>query len=199
MATNIPDRKNFIQAWVADLSKEVDDCWYRIIPIWFILFFGAAGVAGYFMPASFWVDAQGHLSGSSTSVYSAVLTLNGIIVALSWSAFAKIYEMIGAGHFSKFLQDNDVLEDYLFLVRYIHLAQVLTLIASALALFAAQYPQIPLTWHRALLIALLGFGAYSIRQAAEAVGVMQDLVRYRAMFDAAQSEVPPGKNGLRAV
>jgi len=188
---------NFVQAWIKDLSDEVNDRWYRIVPIWFALFFIPAGAAAYFIPVSFWVDKKGDLLGNASLVYSAILTLNGIIVALSWSAFGKIYEMIGAGRFSVFLQENAVLDAYLFLVRYVQVFQMLAMISSVSALLAAQFPQVPMVAQRALLAAMLGFAAYAIKQASSAVGVMQDLVRYRAAFDAADSQQPKGS--LRAV
>lgn len=184
---NRPDEPNFVQAWLKDLSDEVNDCWYRIIPVWFLLFFGAAGAAACFLPEEFWFNRSNQSVGNATVVYSAILTLNGIIVALSWSAFSKIYEMIGAGKFSEFLQRHNVLEGYLFLVRYVHFFQIVALSFSMIGLLAAQFDLIPIGWQRILFILLVGFGAYAVKEATKSVGVMQDLVRYRAIFDAAGS------------
>lgn len=190
---------NFVQAWIKDLSDEVNDAWYRIIPVWVLLFFGSATAAAYYMPSSFWVNRAGEVVDHATILYTAILTLNGIIVALSWSAFGKIYEMIGAGKFSAFLQKHEVLESYLFLVRYVNVAQMSALVVSMATLIAAQFPQVPLTAQRVLCALALGFGAYAIKQASTAVGVTEDLVRYRAKFDAEDGRSDDGRGGLRAV
>ena len=179
MATKI-DNPSFVKAWLTDLTEEIDDKWYRIIPIWFIVFFAIGAAVAYFLPSKFWDP----LRDTSTIVYTGLLTFNGIVLALSWSAFAKIYDIIGAGRFASFLRDGKVLNSYLFAVRYIHASQMLAMVSSIGALMLLQFSETPLIWQRVALGAMLGFGMYAIKQAASAVGIMQDLIHYRALFDA---------------
>lgn len=181
MANDLETR-SFVQAWLKDLSDEVADRWYRVIPIWICLFVFLGSVAAYFLPDEFWTSGE-----SATTVYTGVLTLNGILLALSWSAFSKIYDIIGAGNFSAFLRDNKVLDSYLFAVRYVHAAQMVALTASIAALLVAQYHDVPINWQRVICAVMLGLGAYAIKQAAMSVGIMQDLVRYKAVFDSSQT------------
>ena len=184
-----PDTPNFIQAWVKDLKDEVDDNWLRIFPIWIISFLFCGGIVGYYLPDSFWSRDR----DTATIVYTGILTFNGILLALSWSAFAKIYDMIGAGRFSAFLHDNGVLDSYLFLVRYVHASQMAAMVASIVTLLLVQFPDVALEWQRAACVVTLGLSAYGIKEASLAVGVMQDLVRYKAIYDA------EGRSNLRAV
>ena len=135
---------------------------------------------GYFLPDTFWSAER----DTAIVVYTGILTFNGILLALSWSAFAKIYETIGAGKFSAFLQENDALDSFLFAVRYVHVFQMVAMIASIATLLLALFPDVPLLWQRGACAIMLGLSAYAIKQASMAVGVMQDLVRYKAAFDA---------------
>jgi hypothetical protein len=87
------------------------------------------------MPKEFWPQRR----DNATVVYAAILTMNGIILALSWGAFAKIYETISAPNFSTFLKEHGALDKFLFFVAYVHLAQLLALIASAGGLIITQF------------------------------------------------------------
>lgn len=191
-----PESPNFVQAWIKDLSEEVNERWYNIIPSWLIACFVPSATCAYYLSPNFWNEHHG-IAGNATVVFSAFLTLNGIIVALSWSAFGKIYEMIGEGNFSKFLHDEGALEPFLFLVRYVHVFQMVALVVSGFALVAAQFDQFPIAGQRVSFAVAFGFGAYAIKQASTAVGVMQDLVRYKAIYEAAQPQLQ--RNGLKVV
>jgi hypothetical protein len=182
-----PESHPFLKAWLRYLSDGLDDGWYNIVPLWPILFLLIGGVVGFFMPDDFWTWRR----DNATVVYAAILTMNGIVLALSWSAFAKIYESIGAPKFSTFLEEHGALETFLFFVSYAHGSQIAALSISAIALIAAQFDEIGVRWQRFALAATIGFGIYAIKQAAGSVTVMHDLIRYRAIFDADR-----GSNGI---
>jgi len=154
-----PERYQFLKSWLQDLSDSLDDGWYNIIPFWLLLCIFIGGTTAYFMPDDFWTRRRDNAS----VVYAAILTMNGIILALSWGAFAKIYETIGTPHFSTFLKENGVLDKFLFFV---------------------SFEDADLRWQRVALGATIGFGMYAVKQAAGSVTVMHDLIRYRAIFDA---------------
>jgi hypothetical protein len=174
------ERHPFLKSWLRDLSESLDDGWYNIIPSWLLLFILIGGVVAYFMSDSFWTLRR----DNATVVYAAILTMNGIILALSWSAFANIYESIGAPKFSTFLEEQGALEKFLFFVSYAHVSQIVALSASAIALISTQFEEFDLRWQRLALAMTIGFGIYAIKQAAGSVIVMHDLIRYRAIFDA---------------
>jgi hypothetical protein len=174
------EKHQFLKSWLKDLSDGLDDGWYNIIPFWILIFLLIGLAVAYFMPDNFWTTRR----DNATVVYAAILTMNGIILALTWSAFAKIYENIGAPKFSTFLQEHGALEKFLFFVSYTHMTQILALSISAIALIVTQFEGVGLWWHRSAMVATIGFGIYAIKQAAGSVTVMHDLIRYRAIFDA---------------
>ena len=178
MANEI-ESPNFVQAWLKDLTEEVNDRWYRIIPIWFAIFFACGGIVSYFLPEAFWSQER----DTATIVYTGILTFNGILLALSWSAFAKIYEMVGAGRFAAFLREHDHLDSYLFAVRYVHASQMTATVFSMTALVLVQLPELHVNWQRVMCAIVLGMSGYAIKEASLAVGIMQDLIRYKAIFD----------------
>jgi hypothetical protein len=175
-----PERHPFLKWWLQDLSESLDDGWYNIIPSWLLLFLVIGGAVAFLMPDNFWTWRR----DNATVVYAAILTMNGIILALSWGAFAKIYETIGAPRFSAFLKEQGVLEKFLFFVSYVHISQIIALSLSAITLIVTQFEDIDLRWQRFAMGITIGFGIYAIKQAAGSVTVMHDLIRYRAIFDA---------------
>ncbi|NJM51598.1 MAG: hypothetical protein HC843_12620 [Sphingomonadales bacterium] len=59
-------------------------------------------IAG-FVPNSFWLNKN---LGSSLAVYGGILAFNGLLLAIGWGAFSKIYEIIGTTDFSTFCGDH---------------------------------------------------------------------------------------------
>jgi hypothetical protein len=175
-----PERHRFLKSWLQDISEELDNGWYRIVPWSLLIFAGIAGAVAFYIPADFWAKHR----DNTTVFYGAVLTMNGIILALSWGAFGKIYETIGAPGFSTFLQQNAALEKFLFFVSHVHFTQIIALLTSAIALVITQFEDIELIWQRIALGATIALAAYAIKKAAGAVTVMHTLIRYRAEFDA---------------
>src|ERR1700730_2250276 len=142
-----PDSISFLKSWLQDLSEEIDDGWYKIIPLWLLSFVAVGCIISFYMPKEFWMQRR----DNATVVYAAILTMNGIILALSWGAFAKIYETISAPNFSTFLKEHGALDKFLFFVSYVHLAQLLALVTSSGALIVTQFDPIDLSWQRAAL------------------------------------------------
>jgi hypothetical protein len=174
------DSPSFLKSWLQDLSEEIDEGRYKIIPFWILSFVAVGLIVSLYMPKEFWTQRR----DNATVVYAAILTMNGIILALSWGAFAKIYETISAPNFSTFLKEHGALDKFLFFVAYVHLAQLLALIASAGGLIITQFDTIGLFWQRIALATTIGLGSYAVKQAAGSVTVMHDLIRYRTIFDA---------------
>jgi hypothetical protein len=175
-----PERHPFLQAWLQEISESLNEGWYRVVPWWLLIFVAVGGAVAYFMPEDFWLKHR----DNGTVFYGAILTMNGIILALSWGAFAKIYETIGAPNFSTFLQQSGVLERFLFFVSHVHFTQLVALIASAAGLIVTQFESIDTLWQRVALAATIALGAYAVKTAGGSVTVMHMLIRYRADFDA---------------
>ena len=165
-----------------------------LIPYWMIASAGSAGWLVYELPATFW---DGTKLDVAISVLSGLLTFNGIILALCWSAFGKIYEIIGAGAFCAHLRKHNILNHYLHFVSWCHAAQVAAICSSAFALFALWLPfQV---W---VMQCAVGFAtatsAYAVIQGISTSSAMQDLIWRKSEYDeleAAKAKVAPVKNG----
>lgn len=139
----------------------------------------SAGVS-YFVPDKFWADAKWDVA---TAVYTGVLTLNGLILALSWSAFSRIYESISATKFCSFLRKNDLLNKYIVSISFIHGLQLLAVVLSAVGLVSVLIDVKYLILDRLFFSAMLFGSIYAIYQAASAVSIMNDLLWQKSIFD----------------
>ena len=152
---------------------------FDLVPYWIAL----SGAVGFFaarsLPLSFW---NGEKLDVAVSVMSGLLTFNGIILALCWSAFGKIYEIIGAGSFCAHLRKQHLLNHYLFFVVWCHIAQVAAICLTALALFALWLP-LELWAVKSLVGLAIAASAYALRQGVATSSVMQDLIWQKSEFD----------------
>jgi hypothetical protein len=136
--------------------------------------------AAYLMPARLWLDEHWE---TSTTVYTAILTINGLILALSWSAFSKIFETISAPKFCSFLRRNNLLNKYIVTVSFVHALQIFAVVASAIGL-ALIVVDVGYIWVDRVVFGVMVFASvYAIAQATDAVGLMKDLIWQKSIFD----------------
>ncbi len=170
---------SLLEAWLMNLREEGA---ISLVPYWMI---GAGAVGAsiaWSLPSTFW---DGQKPEVPFAALSGVLTLNGLILALSWSAFSKIYEVVGAGQFCNFLRRNQLLNHYLLFVSYAHSAQIVAIAASAFALFSVALPFLPWVMKAAVAVSI-ATTAYAIKQGVGASMVMNDLIWQKSEFDSAQ-------------
>jgi hypothetical protein len=140
-----------------------------LIPYWIIISAMLGALAARYLPPEFWswerIDA-------AVGAMSGLLTFNGIVLALCWSAFGKVYEIVGAGAFCT----------HLSFVRWCHLAQVLAIMFTAFALASLWMP-LDLWFKKAAVGAAIGFSIYAVRQGYATSEVMQDLIWRKSEFD----------------
>lgn len=171
--------KSLLDSWQLSLSQGRES---DLIPYWILASVGVGSAIAYYLPATFWDGTQ---RDTAVSVLSGILTFNGIVLALCWSAFGKVYEIIGATAFCAHLRKHNLLSHYLVFVGYCHAAQVLAISFTAFALFAMWLPLE--TWLvKCVLAASVAATAYAVRQGVATSSVMQDLIWSKAEFDAAQ-------------
>lgn len=187
-------RPSFIDSWLTDLQEDYRRYGKRkLVPWMLLLCLTMGGVVAYLLPSEqFW--SRPDLSGV---MLSAILTVNGLFLALSWSSFAKIYEIAAAPKLASFLRRHGLLRDYIFLVNYIHATQIAALIFSATTLIFcfATLPTnieafVPVILLRRLLsVPAFGFTIYALIYALGAVRMMQDLV-WNSSYFASDSNDP---------
>lgn len=152
-----------------------------LIPYWII---GAAALGAFAavkLPGKFW---DGREIDAAVGALGGLLTFNGIILALCWSAFAKVYEIVGAGAFCAHLRKHNLLSHYLVAVSYCHIAQIAAITCTAFALAALWLPLE--VWFMRVAVALaLSSSIYAVRQGFATSQIMQDLIWRKAEFDEA--------------
>jgi len=139
------------------------------------------------LPDNFW---DGSKLAVSVAVLSGLLTFNGIILALCWSAFGKIYEIIGAGAFAAHLRKHELLNHYLLFVGYCHAAQILAISATGLAILTLWLP-FKVWAMQAAVGASIASSFYALRQGVATSTAMQDLIWKKATFDEPRATMTP--------
>src|SRR5439155_25780180 len=104
-----------------------------LVPVWFVGSLVVGGLLAYRLPDSLWAADVPEIG---VVLMGSVLTFNGIVMALSWSAFAKIYEIIGAGAFCAHLRKHHLLNHYLMFVGWCQGAQVAAITCTAYGLLS---------------------------------------------------------------
>lgn len=152
---------------------------WRVLPWVLGLCVGAGYAVSRFAPAEIFAQAQW---GTVTSIYSGVLTFNGITLALTWAAIGKVYETISRGEFSRFLRAAGALDDYQFYIQFMHLIQILAAVSAVVALFVTYMP-VPENAKRIAMGVVVATTLYAIKWASGSVRVARDLTDHQTTFD----------------
>jgi hypothetical protein len=181
-------RPGFLEAWLDDLQDDLRRYGPKKLVPWLLLSCWALGVAVTFLisQGDFW-----HKPEIATLFFTATVTINGLLLALSWGSFAKIYELASEPRLAAFLRKHNHLRRYIFHVDFIHLCQIIALAWSGFALVLAVLDHWPhalgggavlFTLQRIALAGAIASTTYALRYAIGAVTIMQDLVWYSTYF-----------------
>jgi hypothetical protein len=181
-------RPTFVEAWLADIQEDVRRYGKRkLLPIALIICAVIGAMVAILVPADhFWNKPE-----VSVVFFTATLTMNGLLLALSWSSFAKIYEIASEPKLAASLRRNNLLNGYIFQVDYIHFTQITALICSGAALVFSVLGHLPhiveenvslLTIQKVGLGLVVMSSIYGLKYALGAVRLMQDLVWYVAQM-----------------
>lgn len=174
-------RPSFTEAWLADIQEDVKRYGKRKLVPWTALVCLVLGTAVALLvpPDHFWLKPE-----ISVVFFTATVTVNGLLLALSWGCFAKIYEIAAEPKLANFLRRHGLLNSYIFQVDFIHYAQVAAISWSAASLvlsvihlphIVAQYVSL-LTLQKIALGGCVASSIYALVYALGAVRLMQDLV-----------------------
>jgi len=158
---------------------------WAYVPRWLIGSLTLGGIAAAFMPGKFWAYANW---GVSVTFYGGLLAFDGLLLAIGWGAFSKIYEIIGTGEFAAFLRRNGLLNIHLLFVDLAQMSMVAAALATGFALVSALC-EMPLWLHRSTLALSIGLSCYAIVKAVGATHAMHDLIWDKANMP--QETKPP--------
>jgi hypothetical protein len=173
-------KPRFIDAWLTDLRDDYRRYgWTKLVPIWVFISLAVGALATWKITArSFWDHPE-----ISIAFLGVIATINGLLLALSWGSFAKIYEIASVPKFAAYLRRHGLLNTYSFFVDYIHATQVLAVLCAFATLTACVLSDIPIDVRRILLGFTVASSVYAFKYALGAVRIMQDLVWYAAVFE----------------
>lgn len=172
-------RPGFIESFLNDLLEDVRRrSWFRIIPIWMFLAIGLGVITGIYVPKEFIEKPE-----ISLVYITAIVTINGLLLTLSWVSFSKVNEMATKQPIFNFLKKNKMLSGYFFHIDFIQSTQFAALSVSLLALVVFAMKGIPENICRITFGAMSSATFYALRYAAGAVRLMQDLVWYGSQIE----------------
>lgn len=136
----------------------------------------ASVVAGsslaYYTPADFWATDHWDVS---TAVYAGLLAFNGLLMALGWFAFSKIYEILVGDRLGAMLTKHDLLGVHLAFIELSHIVLVVASLSTAVGLISVLLP-LPILADRILFGATITSTIYALVRAVSSVNVVNQLV-----------------------
>src|SRR5262245_3234100 len=126
------ERPKFLPSYIKAIGQSAEKRgWKALLPVWVILTGACGAAAAHFIPATFWMGDRLEMAAV---VYIGILTLNGLILTLSWNAFSRIYESISAQGFASYLMNKNKMNGYIVFIDYVHIVQLFAILASAVGL-----------------------------------------------------------------
>jgi hypothetical protein len=175
-----PDRPKFLPTFIDLVRKEseVRGIW-ALVPVSLLVSVALGAAVAFALPLSLWLDEGWSIL---TAVYVGLLTFGGLVLALGWSAFGRMYEVLFRGQFGGYLQDKGLLANYLVHISGMHAFQVLAVVCSGVGLVTILM-QCPIWVDKVVFAATVASTVYALKQALDAVSAMNDLVWQSAYFE----------------
>src|SRR3712207_1066163 len=85
--------------------------WRAYVPHVLLICLGLGAGGAYAVEAAFWSTEKWDVAAT---VYGGLLAFNALLLAVGWSAFSKIYEVISRGRLGEVLLKNKLLDEHLF-------------------------------------------------------------------------------------
>lgn len=148
-------------------------------PTWILLSAALGGTLATSLPSEFWSQENWDIS---TAVLAGLLAFNGLLLALGWFAFAKIYETLTGTKLGSMLTRHGLLGVHLAFIDVSHFVLVFSSIASVACLVTVLLP-LPIWADRTMLGISIALTAYGLFRAISATQMMNDLVWEQAHLE----------------
>lgn len=191
------ERPRFLPSALEQLRQEASlTGWRSVVPVWFIAFAVLGAVAAYAVPDVFWDSGRWDVS---TAVYAGLLTFNGLVLALGWAAFARMYDVLLRPGFGNYIYKAGLMNDYIVQISFMNIIKVFAISFSAIGLLSVLIENPYIIIDRIIFALVVCLTAYEIKQATDAVSAMNDLVWQANVYESYQSSKESGANvtGIR--
>lgn len=166
-------RPTFAQSFASALSDDANERgWRAFVPIYVLVSFGFGFFAAWRLPVNFWADAEW---GVSATVFGGILAFNGLLLALGWSSFSKIYEIILSEPIANALRKHGLLEGHLAFIDANHFVLVVAALISGIAMVAT-LAFLPPWVDRVLFGLSIALTIYSLVRALASIKMMNELI-----------------------
>ena len=174
----------FVAYWLQDMVVGFQKRGFKSLIPWRLLISGAIGfAAARYIPATNLAKPEVMIAA-----YAAMLTLNAILLAVCWSAFAKIFETMGEERFGSWLRRNGLAGYYGWYVDFIHAVQMLAVGVAAASLVVSLMDGFLEIVPRSALGVTVGLSVLAGWWAMGCVHLMRDLSDHRATFAAMDAD-----------
>lgn len=188
----IEERPRFLSLLLSELREDLDARGIvALVPVWLLASLAVGFGAAWFVPSAFFSDDKWDIS---TAVYGGFLAFNGLLLALSWQAFARIQSSICAPGFSSFLKRRSLISGYLFWIDYVQYSQVAAVCISAIGLISILFDRLLTMTDRVVLSIVIGLSIYAVKNAMDAIRLMHDVVWLHAEYDQIERDAANAAN-----
>lgn len=173
-------RRNFAESFADAIRiSAAKRKWRAFIPHVFLSCLGAGFAASWSIDAAFWTQNNWDVSAT---VFGGLLAFNALLLAVGWSAFSKIYEVISGGRIGKILTGRGLLDEHLFFVDANHAVLVASAFMSGLGLFSILWPLHPIA-DRTILAIAVGSSIYALIRSLSCTTMMHQLIWEQAHIE----------------
>lgn len=160
---------------------------FAYVPLRLIACVVSGAIIAGLTPNEFWLDKN---QGASLAVYGGILAFNGLLLAIGWGAFSKIYEIVGAADFAAFLRRSSLLDIHIFFVDLVHGALIAAATVSFFGLVLLPI-NLPVLLDAVLFAFIIGLSLNSLLEAMRASAMMHDLLWDKSISDAEMEQRRP--------
>lgn len=173
-------RPSFAQSFASALAEDAKDRgWRAFVPIYILGSVAIGAFAAWRMPAAFWDDTQW---GVSATAFGGILAFNGLLLALGWSSFSKIYEIILAEPIGPILRKHGLLDGHLAFIDANHFVLVVAALFSGAAMVTT-LALLPVAADRVMFGLAVAGTLYSLVRALASIKMMNELIWERAHIE----------------
>jgi len=179
-------RPKFLPSYLELLRKETEQSGLvALLPFKLAACVATGYVCSRFVLPGFWGTAKIEVT---VAVYGGLLTFTGLLLALGWSAFSRMYETLFRAEFGAYLQEKGLLNSYIVHIGYMHFVQILSILFAGAGLVCSLLAHLPTQIYQWIFALTIGFTIYAIMQAIDAVSAMNDLAWQCAFFERSQKQ-----------
>lgn len=188
-------RPSLAVSMAASLQSEAEQRgFFAYIPVVLLMCLSAGAGLAYLVPADFWTNDRWDIS---TAVYAGLLAFNGILMALGWFSFAKIYEILTNGPIGRMIVKHGLLGMHLAFIDITHFVLVGSSIMAVVGLISVLVDA-PLWIDRSILAASLGLTGYALARGVSAASMVSELIWEQAQLNKEPPNLAAVSNGARS-